>query len=31
MAKLPKMEFAVPDEIADFLNDDIKNPLTNVK
>lgn len=31
MVKLPKMEFTVPDEIKDFLNDDIKNPLTNVK
>ena len=31
MAKLPKMKFTVPDEIADFLNEDIKNPLTNVK
>lgn len=31
MTKLPKMEFTVPDEIVDFLNDDIKNPLTNVK
>ena len=31
MIKLPKMEFTVPDEIVDFLNDDIKNPLTNVK
>lgn len=31
IAKLPKMEFTVPDEIADFLNEDIKNPLTNVK
>ena len=31
MIKLPKMEFTVPDEIADFLNEDIKNPLTNVK
>ena len=31
MVKLPKMEFTVPDEIADFLNDDIKNPLINVK
>lgn len=31
MAKLPKMEFTVPDEIKDFLNEDIKNPLTNVK
>lgn len=31
MVKLPKMNFTVPDEIADFLNEDIKNPLTNVK
>ena len=31
IVKLPKMEFTVPDEIADFLNEDIKNPLTNVK
>ena len=31
MVKLPKMEFKVPAEIADFLNEDIKNPLTNVK
>ena len=31
MVKLPKMEFTVPDEIADFLNENIKNPLTNVK
>ena len=31
MVKLPKMEFTVPDEIANFLNEDIKNPLTNVK
>lgn len=31
MVKLPKMEFTVPDEIADFLKEDIKNPLTNVK
>lgn len=31
MAKLPKMEFTVPDEIVDFLNDDIKNPLMNIK
>ena len=31
MAKLPKMEFTVPEEIADFLNEDIKNPLANVK
>ena len=31
MAKLPKMKFTVPNEIADFLNEDIKNPLTNVK
>ena len=30
MAKLPKMEFTVPDEIADFLNEDIKNPLMNI-
>ena len=31
MVKLPKMEFTVPDEIADFLNEDIKNPLMNTK
>lgn len=31
IVKLPKMEFTVPNEIADFLNEDIKNPLTNVK
>lgn len=31
IVKLPKMNFTVPDEIADFLNEDIKNPLTNVK
>ena len=31
IVKLPKMEFTVPDEIANFLNEDIKNPLTNVK
>ena len=31
MVKLPKMEFTVPDEIADFLNEDIKNPLINTK
>ena len=31
MVKLPKMKFTVPDEIANFLNEDIKNPLTNVK
>lgn len=31
MVKLPKMEFTVPDEIKDFLNEDIKNPLANVK
>lgn len=31
IVKLPKMEFTVPDEIKDFLNEDIKNPLTNVK
>lgn len=31
MVKLPKMDFTVPDEIVDFLNEDIKNPLVNVK
>ena len=31
IVKLPKMEFTVPDEITDFLNEDIKNPLMNVK
>lgn len=31
MAKLPKMEFTVPDEIVDFLNEDIKTPLANTK
>ena len=31
MVKLPKMEFTVPGEIADFLNEDIKNPLMNTK
>mgnify|MGYP005759814295 CR=1 FL=1 len=31
MVKLPKMEFTVPDEIVDFLNEDIKNPLMNTK
>lgn len=31
IVKLPKMNFTVPDEITDFLNEDIKNPLTNVK
>lgn len=31
MVKLPKMEFTVPDEITDFLNENINNPLTNVK
>lgn len=31
MVKLPKMEFTVPDEIADFINEDIKNPLMNTK
>ena len=31
MVKLPKMKFTVPDEIEDFLNDDIKNPLMNTK
>ena len=29
--KLPKMEFTVPEEITDFLNEDIKNPLMNTK
>ena len=31
IVKLPKMEFTVSDEIVDFLNEDIKNPLMNVK
>lgn len=31
IVKLPKMEFTVPDEIVDFLNDDIKNPLMNTE
>ena len=31
MVKLPKMEFTVPEEIKDFLNEDIKNPLINTK
>lgn len=31
MVKLPKMKFTVPNEIADFLNEDIKNPLMNTK
>ena len=31
IVKLPKMEFKVPAEIADFLNEDIKNPLMNTK
>lgn len=31
IVKLPKMNFTVPDEIVDFLNEDIKNPLMNVK
>ena len=31
IVKLTKMKFTVPDEIMDFLNEDIKNPLTNVK
>lgn len=31
IVKLPKMDFTVPDEIADFLNEDIKNPLMNTK
>lgn len=30
MVKLPKMEFTVPDEIKDFLKEDIKNPLMNI-
>ena len=31
IVKLPKMEFTVPEEIANFLNEDIKNPLINTK
>ena len=31
IVKLPKMEFTVPEEIANFLNEDIKNPLMNTK
>lgn len=31
MVKLPNMKFTVPDEITDFLNEDIKNPLMNTK
>lgn len=31
IVKLPKMNFTVPNEIADFLNEDIKNPLMNTK
>ena len=31
IVKLPKMEFTVPDEIKEFLKDDIKNPLANTK
>ena len=31
IVRLPKMEFTVPDEITDFLNEDIKNPLINTK
>lgn len=31
IVKLPKMNFTVPDEITDFLNEDIKNPLINTK
>lgn len=31
IVKLPKMNFTVPDEITDFLHEDIKNPLMNVK
>ena len=30
MTKLPTMEFTVPDEIKDFLKEDIKNPLMNI-
>ena len=31
IVKLPKMGFTVPNEITDFLNEDIKNPLMNTK
>ena len=31
IVKLPKMKFTVPDEIVNFLNEDIKNPLMNTK
>lgn len=31
IVKLPKMNFTVPDEIVDFLNEDIKNPLMITK
>ena len=31
MVKLPKMEFTVPDEIADFINEDIMCALMNTK
>ena len=31
IVKLPKIEFTVPEEIKDFLNEDIKNPLMNTK
>ena len=31
IVKLPKMEFTVPEEITNFLNEDIKNPLMNTK
>ena len=31
IVKLPKMEFTVPEEIANFLNEDIKNTLMNTK
>ena len=31
IVKLPKIEFIVPEEIANFLNEDIKNPLMNTK
>lgn len=31
MVKLPKMKFTVPNQITDFLTEDIKNPLMNTK
>ena len=31
IVKLPKMKFTIPDEIANFLNEDIKNPFMNTK